>query len=384
MLRRIIVIASLLIVVAALLIFMTARGCSGKRTASVSPANQSPVNAATPKPSATPVAETHVSSGALADMPLGAAIIEAEQQIANGADAKTVLDALRKKLLAADPKAASAAMCAYLASGRDVATGMPFQVGPNGEMVSVTSMRGYLLDLLLTVDPQAALAEAEAVFDAKTSADEYAICLRNVGKIDTSDAGRAYVGKRALELLADAKLAANATSGFAEAFDAVVYSGDTSAFTTLAAYTEKDKGIGLNMPAFMAMDRMVIDDTEASLKELSDHSTLLNDRPLTRAGFYARADLSDDAQLAYVTQYVQGLDPSGEEAVYFFSLVPNTNFTLTDGILTTRVSVTADYVQTRYDAALKTINIWLSDSRYTQFKTELESAKARLQNQMGK
>jgi hypothetical protein len=382
MLRRIILVASLFFVAVVLTVYFFTNGNrkaeSCKDGAAVSTtdgqaASSGPVKAGSER----------ISSGALQDMPLAMAIVEAEEAIANGADAKTVLDALRAKLLAADPKAASAAICAYLASGRNVPTGMPFVVGADGSMASVTSLRAYLLDLLLTVDPQAALAEAEAVFDAKTSADEYAICLRNVGKIDTGAEGRAYVAKRARELLSSG-LASNPTAGFVEAFDAVVYAGDARDLELLAGYTGKDKGMGLNLPAFMAMDRMVIDNPEDTLQALLAKPSMLDERPLTRAGFFARADLSDGKQLAEVEQYVQSLNPSSEEAQYYFSLFPNVNFTLTDGILTVRLSFGADYVRTRYEAALDAVNTWMGDSNYARYKSQLESARARLEEQLGK
>lgn len=328
-------------------------------------------------------ADERVSSGALLDMPLAMAIVGAEEAIAKGGDAAEVLAALRATLLASDAKAASAAICAYLASGRDVPTGMPFAVGPDGAMASVTSMRAFLLDLLMTVDPQAALAEAEVVFEAKASADEYAICLRNVGKIDASVSGRAYVAQRARELLTSS-LAASPSAGFAESFDAIVYGANAQDMVLLAGYTAKDKGLGLNLPAFMAMDRMVIDNPVETMQVLLDNSSMLDERPLTRAGFFARADLSDEKQLAEVTEYVHSLNPSSEEAQYFFSLLPNVNFTLTNGLLTTKFSVDANYVSSRFEAALETVNVWLTDARFAKYMTELESARDRLEDQFEK
>jgi hypothetical protein len=281
-------------------------------------------------------------------LPLGQAILEAEKAISAGGSAKEILADLRDKFEASGNTAASAAIVAYLESGRDVSTGLPFVVGENGAMVSDPTMRTYLLDLLLTTDPKAALAEAEIVFDAKDSADEYAICLRNVGKLDTSDDGRAYVGKRALELLSDANLAANPTAGFAEAFDAVVYgSSSGSAFPTLSRYTDKDLGLVLNMPAFMALDRMTLDDTSAALSTLLTDSSLLADRPLSKASLFARADLADSTQLGDAEQYVLSLKANGEVADYYFGMVPNLNYTVADGLLTDRAALSNDYVTER-------------------------------------
>jgi hypothetical protein len=385
MLRRFLVIVSLVLIVLATVIFLALRGCGATRSTffpdAAAHTASGRANASTP---AMESAKPLISSGALANMPLAVAILDAESAIAAGGDARAILAALREKLLAADRDAASDAISAYLASGRNVATGLPFVVGKGGTMASVTSMREYLLDLLLTVDPSAALSEAEVVFDAKTSANEYAICLRNVGKLDTSAEGRAYVGKRARELLNDATLSSNPTAGFVEAFDALVYVGDVSDLKLLAVYAAKGKGAVLNMPAFLAMDRMVIDDTAAALKVFLDDATLLDDRPLTRAGFFARADLSDKTQLAEVESYVERLNPSSEEANYFFSLFPNGNFTITDSLLSDRLTLPSGYVEIRYSAALSTLDIWIGDSRFSAYASLLKSAKTRLETQTGR
>jgi hypothetical protein len=316
--------------------------------------------------------------------PLAAQIAGAVRAIAAGGDARAILADLRETLLAAGNTKAGAAILEYLNSGQDCATGLPFCVGPNGDLSSAPTMRTFLLDLLATVDPQAAVDYAQVVFDARTSADEFAVCLRNVGKIDTSAEGRAYVGKRALELLSDATLAKHPTAGFVEAFDALVYAGDTGAFTLLSSYLNKDKGVVLNMPAFMAIDRMVIDDPVDSYKALLDDSTLLADRPQTRAGLFARADLADADQLAEVETYVLRLNADGTEAEYFFDLLPNLNFMLTDGLLTGRVQVSGDTVQERLAAAASAVDTWLADPRLSAYKSQLTKAREHIAAVRGK
>jgi hypothetical protein len=316
--------------------------------------------------------------------PLTQAIADAELAIAQGGDARAILAALREQLLAAGNSAAAKAIIEYLESGRDCDTGLAFKVGKNGAMISTPTMRTFLLDLLASVDQQAALDYAETVFDAKASADEYAICLRNVGRIDTSDSAKSYIYKRASELLSDATLAANPTTGFVEAFDALAYAGDASAISILAQYLEEGKGTALNMPAFMALDRLAIDDTEATLNTLLENSSLLDDRPLTRAGYFARADLADEDQTEEVETYVLKLDAESDEAEYFFSTLPNLNFMIIDGILTDRLSISGDYVTERQSAAFEALETWESDSRFSAYKSLIKKAAERLERTMGK
>jgi len=322
--------------------------------------------------------------GAREFSPLAQCIADAEAAIVRGGDARKILAELRAKLLASGDSAAAKAILEYLNSGRDCATGLLFKVGRDGAMISTPTMRTFLLDLLASVDPQTAADYAEVVFEAKTSADEYAICLRNLGRCDSSDEMKSYIAARAKELLADATLSASPTAGFVEAFDALAYSGDAGAISVLAAYLCADKGTALNMPAFIALDRLVIDDTEASLATLLDNSSLLDDRPLTRAGYFARADLADETQLKEAEAYVLRLDSDGDEAAYFFDTVPNLNFMIVNGILTDSVSISHDYVEERQTAALTALEAWESDARFSAYGKSIAKAVDRIKETTGK
>ncbi|HNX05181.1 MAG TPA: hypothetical protein PKI32_06745 [Opitutales bacterium] len=312
-----------------------------------------------------------------------AAMDESARLLREGGDAPSILAALREKLRAAAPADASAAIARYLAKGDNAATGLPFAVGAGGAFTSLPSLRTWLLSELLELDPKEALRQAEIVFEARLSADEFTVCLRNVGKIDSSDSGRAYVGRRAAELLSDAKLAASPSAGFAEAFDAIVYAGGTSHFALLSSLAEKSRGTALNLPAFMSLDRMAIDDTAASLAALADPA-LLADRPLTKAGMMARADLADEGERGTVETYVLSLSPESPAADYFFRILPNLNYTLTDGILTEPVQVSHEYVQERAEAALAAVEAWLSDSRFSAHRDQLEAARQRIGTILGR
>jgi hypothetical protein len=315
--------------------------------------------------------------------PLAQAIVETETLLAQGADAQTILADLRAKLTAAGKSAAARAILEYLESGRDGLTGMAFMVGPNGVMISTPTMRTFLLDLLAGVDPQSALNYAEVVFEARSSADEFAICLRNVGRLDTSESSREYIRKRARELLSDATLAANPTAGFAEAFDALAYAGGMDSISILSGYLARDKGTALNMPAFLALDRLVIDNAEASLRTILESPALLEERPLVRAGYFARADLASGSQMDLVGTYVLKLDAAGDEAEYFFSILPNLNYMLVDGILTDRLSITHETISERVDAAYEALVSWESDPRYKPYKGRIQSAISRIREIRG-
>ena len=313
---------------------------------------------------------------------LVAAIDSAAKALRAGENPDSVLSALRERLLSANPADASAAVAKYLAGGSDAATGLPFSVGQGGAFTSLPTLRSWLLSELLELDPQEALRQAEFVFEARSSSFEITVCLRNVGKIDASDTGRAYVARRAAELLADPKFLSAPDAGYAESFDALVYAGGTSHFGLLSSLAEKGRGMAVNLPAFLALDRLVIDDTAESLAALRE-SSFLADRPETRAGFMARADLADEAQKATVEGYLLSLSPDSPAADYFFRIVPNLNFTLTDGILTDRLDVSHEYVQERAQAALAAVDTWLSDPRFAANREKLQAARQRIASVLG-
>lgn len=311
------------------------------------------------------------------------AILQAAAAIEGGANPQAVLHSLRAFLLSQDPALVVSAIRAYLQSGQDALTGLPFAVGQSGDFATLPSMRCFLMDFLAYVDASAALEVAEEVFNARSSADEYAVCLRNAGTLMEGADGRAYVGQRALELLSDGNMAANASAGFAEAFDAVVYAGDLSAFTLLSQYVGGENGSALGKAAFFAMDRMTLDNTAEAIELLTSDASLLADNARTKAGLIARADLSDSAQLADVESYVLSLSSDSGEASYYFDIVPNNNFAIINGMLTDTYKTSHDYVTGRLGSTYDTLGRWAVDERFAAYSDLIESARQRIEEIRG-
>jgi hypothetical protein len=165
------------------------------------------------------------------DFPSGSglhdALLDAESRLnegAHGRDALAIIRELRAQLLAADPAEAAAAIHDYLASDRNASTGLPFVVGEGGRLNSLPDLRSVLIDLLAEIDPAESLRQAELVFDAKTSPDEYALSLRNLARLGPQDAdATAYLARRTRELLNHEPWAGKPVAAYVEAFDAVVH-----------------------------------------------------------------------------------------------------------------------------------------------------------------
>lgn len=310
------------------------------------------------------------------------ALIDTETALRDGMSLRNAAEAiaqLRARLLAADPREASATIRAYLASGRDANTGLRFTVGPGGSLDYAPTLRSALIDLLAQIDPQAALEVAETVFNDKTSADEYAISLRNVAVLGADDPGTMdYVAQRTRELLTHEPWVRNPTSGFAEAFDAVAYTRDMRALPILSNLIAPDAGQAVNHPAFVTIDRLMIDDPDAVLETLEDNPALLEERSMVKAGIYARADPADAAQTALARDYLLSQAPDSREARYFLNLYPNLNTTLAEGLLTRPDFYGHDEIVARLHGALDVINQWRTDPAMAAYADRLDAAAERI------
>lgn len=288
---------------------------------------------------------------------------------------------LRDYLLSLPADMASKAIMDYLSTGRDAETGLPFGVGRGGQLASASSLRTFLMDLLGLIDPAAAASYAEEVFRTKTSAEEYALGLRNVAWAgEGAEETRLYVAERTRELLQYEPWVRSPTAGLAEAFDAVVWAGDLESIPILANHMAPNAVRDLNKPAFMAMDRLVIAEPEQALEQLSDALMLMDERPLTRAGFFARADPRDRVQAELAESYL--LQAPAAEADYFINLYPNLNLMLSHNLLSTNQDYSAEEIVQRLSGALDVVRNWQQDPRFGRYRSQLKLAESRLLDQL--
>ncbi len=317
--------------------------------------------------------------------PVHQSIAEMESLLKGSPTARRTHEAmnqLREQLLAEDPELVSGAIQDFLASGRDAETGLPFAVGEGGALRYANTLRAFLMDILAQIDPQAAAMIAEDVFQRMTSPEEYALGLRAVARAQSrGEQTQAYVGRRAKQMLTYEPWVSKPSAGLAEAFDAVVYARDLNAIPILASHAAPAAGRALNHPAFMAMDRLVIQQPESALERMLEHPEVLDERPLTRASFFARADPNDPQQLALAEQYLAS-NLSGREAQHFIGLFPNLNFMLSNNLLTESPSISGEEVRNRLQGALQTIQRWQQDPRFKLYHEELARAEARLSQQV--
>ncbi|HYR59704.1 MAG TPA: hypothetical protein VEO95_13780, partial [Chthoniobacteraceae bacterium] len=214
------------------------------------------------------------------------------------------LGALKAALLAADPAEAIAAIRRFLRTGRDAATGQEFTIAAGGTLSGAPTLRLMLLDVLGQIARKsrsdAASAVAREILADKSSADEWALALRNVAW--TEPQPRTFLADKMREMLRYEPWRAAPSAGMLEALDVVVFTKDASLVPDLDQ--ARAAGNELAHAADIALDRLAEAAPLNVLTFLNTHPAQLNDRPFLRADYFAKADLSDGAQRAQIEIYL--------------------------------------------------------------------------------
>ena len=244
------------------------------------------------------------------------------------ARASILLRELRVAIRQAPEAEAAAAIVAYLKTGEDALTGLPFAVGPEGMMDAVPSFRIALLDLLPSLDPLAALELAREVMDRRTSADEYALALRNLAWNDLNGDLRDELSSRFMDLLKLPWLD-QPSAGFLEAFDIAVEVGGRPMFDRLVALAGEataKSNPAVSRAAFMSLDRMIVRDPGLLITGFSSDPGWMNFAPQQRASLMSRLDITEPGQRDVFSRYLSSAGHAVGELEYFAKVFPNQNF----------------------------------------------------------
>ncbi len=243
-------------------------------------------------------------------------------------ESRSILQELKDGIRGADAESAAAALVAFLESGRDAATDLTFVVGREGIMDLTPTLRTALLDLLLTVDPLAALEMARAIMDDAKSPDEYALALRNLAANDLEGDLKTELRSRLERMIEMRVWSANPSAGFLEALDAAVVLTDKPMFDALARLTREAAATGnssLARAGLMALDRMLVRDPSLLVKSFAAGPALPDLPPDQRASLMSRLDVTDPAQRELFTRYLSAPNHGSTELEYFAALFPNGN-----------------------------------------------------------
>lgn len=289
------------------------------------------------------------------------------------ADKSVALKALREALARTDPAAGIQAVKKFLAGGQDVKTGERFKVGPGGVLQSAPTMRTLLMDQLGSWSNQIHTADAadvaRQVLETKGSADEWAVSLRNLAWNDP-EGSKGLLGAKARDLITYKPWQQAPTAGYMEAFDSAAYSGDPTLLDVLAPLTKDPSAV--RQPALVATDRLSAMAPRAVADYLNAHPDLLSDRPLMRADYMGKVDLSDDAQRADAEAYLQRTDVTLPEKTKFLERLGVPAGFVSNNLLTPPQPPAMPLIERRA-LVNQTAASWLQSGQYPTLQAPLQT-----------
>ena len=329
--------------------------------------------AATPEPSSPSPAVPTPSASLLSR-------IERLLALLQSAATPAELAALKRELLASEPDASITAILAFLSSGRDAPTGLDFQLGERGALDSAPTLRTMLLDVLgqiaRTSRSDAAAKYARTLLESKTSADEWALALRNIAWHEPT--ATPYLASKMRELLAHAPWRERPSAGMLEAFDVIVFTKDASFVQDLADAQRADQR-ELSHAAAIALDRLAEQTPLDVMNYLNTHPTTLAERPMLRADYYAKADVSQPAQRAALEIYLGRPDIALAEKTKLLNAIATPASFVSENLLTESAPPPADDgTAARREALGKVASDWLTTNRFPDLKAPLTQLERRL------
>ena len=293
---------------------------------------------------------------------------------------KQALALLRQALAYSSTSEASAAIRRFLDSKVDANTHQGFKIGAKGFLDEVPTLRTFLLDYLGQIDPAAAAEYARVILNSKDSPDEWAVALRNLATGDPSAGGRTLLQQKTSEMLQYGPWQQNPSTGYLEAYDVAVYLGGTSLVPPLTGLVRKQDNPAVAHAAYLALDRLAINEPAALLGALEADLSLMQGREQTRADYFARADVRDPQQRQVLENYL--LDPrtSPQELQQFAGLFPNANFMVSQNLLTPTPTPDQAALTGRDAISLQVAQEWLADPRFANLQRPLLKLKQRLED----
>lgn len=270
----------------------------------------------------------------------------------------------------------------FLASGRDQSTGLEFDIGTGGALGGWPTLRTFLLDSLLAIDPDAAAEISRGILTTPTTADEWALALRNIGRGGNA-AEAAFLIEKTEALIANPAWQAKPSVGYLNAFDVLVHTNATDATPLLSGLIQQKDRRDLAHAGFLTLDRLVQRSPTAVLPQLAADRALQQSRPEMVAQQFARADLRDPAQQQLARDYL--LDPARTPAELrsFAATYPNNNRFVSNNLLTAESQQSGTALAAHDKAVLEIVKSWTQDPAFEPLKSYLGTMTDRLNSFVG-
>jgi len=241
-------------------------------------------------------------------------------------------------------------------------------------------LRVLCLDLLGQLDPKSAAGYAEKILNSMDSPDEWAIALRNYAQAPAKPDASPLLGEKMQSMLTYQPWITDPSQGFLEAFDVAVYLGGTNLLPVLGDLVRRQDNQAVAHAAYLALDRLTINDPAAILSFLAANPHVMEGREITRANYFARADVRDPVQRKTLEGYLLNPSLPDEELRAFARLYPSANFMVSQNLLTPVGTPDGAWVAARDAEALRVAQGWLTDARFGNLKPQLDSIALRLES----
>ena len=244
------------------------------------------------------------------------------------------LDAWFEGLVEREGKDGAAAVLAdFLRSGIDAETGAGFAVGRHGQLDLANSMRVYMLDKMLSLNPEKALVLSREVIATHQNQNEYAIALRNLAKQDGEKVSQQEIDSAFTAMMADEQWRKAPQSGFYNSFDMAV--GKPSAATVGAVLEQmrnldavgSDTRAGLWNATSLALDRVMQTQPELVLEWLvANPNDFLSESAGMRPEVLSRINVTTEIGRKALGTYLNSTTHADGELEEFLERYPNGNY----------------------------------------------------------
>jgi hypothetical protein len=296
----------------------------------------------------------------------------------SAAQARELLWKLRSYLGSLPKDVSTAVIQSFLGTRADVQTRLEFAIGTDGQLIEAPTLRVWLLDCLGQIDRDTGATYAQTILSAPTSADEWAVSLRDYALARSSPAEVAFLQGKLREMIHNVVWQQKPSAGFLEAFDTIVYTHGIQLTADLVQLIGNKENKAVAHAAYLTLDRLVIQQPRSVLMQLANEPDAMRGREETRANYFARADVRDPQQRTLLESYL--LDPrrTPKELESFAGVYPNANFMVSHNLLTPTHTPDRNDLVANDREAFKVVQTWLADPRFTRLKPHLKQMHARL------
>lgn len=265
-----------------------------------------------------------------------------------------------------------------LDAAKDFPTQLDFTIGTDQNLTGWPSYRVFLLDALMLVDPTAAAVKAREILQSTSSADEWAVAMRNLARGRGSPEDEALLKAKSAELLRRRDWHSQPSAGYLQAFDVIVHTKQTALAPELVVLCDQRDQQAVRHAAFLTLDRLVLAEPGQTLPVLAVAASAHPSSGLMISNMLARADVRDAEQRQAVESYLLDEKRTADELAGFAGVFPNANIAVSDNLLTKPSTINGSDLIERDRAALHVVTAWLKDSRFSRSHLPLRETYRRL------